>query len=244
MKIFNWLATITALVLVGTTAPLAPAQEIGASDESEVATHMHEHLTRITVIKSLIIMGNLDGVRDPARWLADHDAVAGLPRNFEPFVNLMREHAREVVKAANLKSAAVSVSNMARTCSNCHLANQVTLAFGFDRVPADWADTQSHMQRHQWAVDRLWEGLIGPSEIAWNLGADMLVDVPLHPDEVMDDASGEVDAVALDQMARRIHVLASQSANARTPTQRSDLYAEILGLCADCHTSLGRGPGQ
>ena len=243
MKTLFWLASITALVLIAATSRLLPAQEVRGEDETDVATHMHEHLDRITTIKSLIIMGNLDGVREPAIWLADHEAVPGLPTNFEPYVGLMRQYAREVNNATDLKSAAISVSSMARTCSNCHLVNEVEIEFGYDQMPAESSDTVTHMQRHQWAADRLWEGLIGPSDTAWGRGTDMLVDVPLHPDDVMDGASDEVDSEALDQIAHRIHVLAGQGTNTKTPIERSELYGEILGLCADCHTRLGRGPG-
>jgi len=45
----------------------------------------------------------------------------------------------------------------------------------------------------------------------------MLVDVPLHPDDVMDESPEDMDSEALDQIARRIHVLAGQGTNARTP---------------------------
>jgi len=244
MKTLFWLASIMVLTLLATTARLLPAQETGAEDISEVAMHMHEHLARITTIKALLIMGNLDGIREPATWLADHETVAGLPMNFEPYVGLMRQYAREVNNATDIEAAAIAVSGMARTCSNCHLVNEVVIEFGYDQLPAEWSDTVSHMQRHQWAADRLWEGLIGPSDTAWNRGTDMLIDVPLQSDDVMDGASDDVDPAGVDRIARRIHVLAGQGINARTPADRSELYGEMLGLCAECHTRLGRGPGQ
>jgi cytochrome c553 len=156
----------------------------------------------------------------------------------------MRQYARGVNNATDLISAALAVSAMAMTCSSCHLANDVTIEFGYDQVPAEWSDTVSHMQRHQWAVDRLWEGLIGPSDTAWNRGMDMLVDVPLHADDVMSEDSADADAAALDRMARRVHALTRRGTVATTPTERADVYGELLGLCAACHTRLGRGPGQ
>jgi hypothetical protein len=133
---------------------------------------------------------------------------------------------------------------MAKICSNCHLANEVQIEFGYDQVPAEWSDTVSHMQRHQWAADRLWEGLIGPSENAWNRGMDMLVDVPLHSEDVMDEDSGDVDTAALERIAGRVHALTRQGTIASTPTARAEVYGELLGLCAECHTRLGRGPGR
>jgi cytochrome c553 len=239
MKTLFWLASITALTIIATAAGYLRAQDIRDQDISDVATHMHEHLARITTIKSFIIMGDLDGVREPSIWLADHDTAEGLPENFEPYVGLMRQYAREVNNAADLRSAAISVSQMAKTCSNCHLVNEVEIEFGYDQLPAEWSDTVSHMQRHQWAADRLWEGLIGPSDTAWNRGADMLVDVPLHPDDVTNEDSADADTEVL-----RIHLFAGQATVAETTTERSELYGELLGLCAECHTRLGRGPGQ
>lgn len=242
MRNLFWLA-VTSMLIAITTQNL-PAQDIGAESISDVATQMHQHLDRITTIKSMIVMGNLDGVRDPAIWLADHEAVSGLPENFEPYIGLMRQYAREVNNASGLRSAAISVSQMAKTCGNCHMVNEVKIEFGFDQMPPEWSDTVSHMQRHQWAVDRLWDGLIGPSENAWNRGLNMLVDVPLHPDDVMDEESAGADTAALDRITRRIHDLAGLGTVTRTPTARSELYGEILGLCAECHTHLDRGPGQ
>ncbi len=244
MKKSIYVVMLAALAFSVYALPPLLAQDMDDEVESDVATHMHEHLARITTIKSFIIMGNLDGVREPATWLAQHEEVAGLPSNFEPYIGLMRAYAREVNNAADLNSAAIAVSQMARTCSNCHLVNEVEIEFGYDQVPADWADRVSHMQRHQWAADRLWEGLIGPSDTAWNRGTEMLVGVPLHPDDLTYDSSADVDKSAIDQLARRVHVLAGQGLAAKTPTARAELYGEMLGICAECHTLLGRGPGN
>ena len=238
------LVCILCAVLLTVTPKLLPAQGAGAEEVSDVATHMHEHLSRITEIKTQIITGNLAGVVDPATWLAEHESVTGLPDNFAPYVELMRNYAHQVVAADDLDSAAVAVSDMARTCGNCHLVNEINIGFDDDRMPADWSDITSHMKRHQWAADRLWEGLIGPSDIAWNQGTDMLVDVPLRPTDMVDEWTTTADFVAIDEIARRIHLLGGQGTNTRTPDARGKLYGELLGLCADCHSMLERGPGR
>ena len=235
---------IPCLALLAAMPILLPAQSPDADDGVDIATHMHEHLTRITEIKTQIISGNLPGVHEPAIWLAEHESATGLPENFEPYVEQMRNYARQVVAAGDLDSAAVAVSNMARTCGNCHLVNGIRIAFGYDRTPSDWSDTRSHMRRHQWAADRLWEGLIGPSDSAWGRGTDMLVDVPLSPINVMDGTTATFDAAAIDEIARSVHVLGGQGTNTGTPDARADLYAELLGRCAQCHGMLESGPGN
>lgn len=238
------LASILCFLSFSMVPQFVAAQEPAAASDSEVAEHMHEHLGRITAIKTSIIFGNLGGVREPAGWLAEHDTLPALPARFKPFVDLMRAYAREVVEAPDLDSAARSVSGMAQNCGNCHTANEVNLRFGFDQLPADWSDTQTHMQRHQWAMDRLWEGLIGPSDTSWSRGTDMLVDVPLGAEDVVHESTGGGDEAALAEIAERIHELGAQGANARTQSTRSQLYGEILGLCGSCHTRIGRGPGN
>jgi len=244
METSSRLVSILVFALFVILPSSLPSRAIGADVESEVANHMHEYLSRITTIKSFIIMGNLDRVRDSATWLVEHETVPGLPENFELYVEKMRSHAREVVGASDLKSAARSASRMAHTCGSCHLVNNIEIQFGFDTMPEDWADSITHMQRHQWAADRLWEGLIGPSDVAWSRGTDMLVDVPLSPAKFFNEATDGVDLAALDEIAHRVHVLGGRGTNIRTLDARSTLYGELLGLCADCHTRLDRGPGR
>jgi len=237
-----WLTLILVVALVAATMRPTLAQVASDEDRSMIADHMHEHLTRISMIKSAIVAGNLEGVDEPASWLAEHETVAGLPKEFESYVIQMKSHARRVIDAQNLVSAAKSVSEMAKTCGNCHLVNEINLEFGDDRMPRmDVEDVVTHMQRHQWAMDRLWEGLIGPSDTAWHRGADMLIDAPLLPSDV----TTAVDDVAeISNIARRIHALGGIGTETKTPDARSELYAEILGLCSRCHTLLGRGPAN
>ena len=237
-----WLALILIVALLTIVFRPSAAQVIMVENRSAVADHMHEHLTRISTIKSAIIAGELENAYEAATWLADHETAADLRAEFEPYIILMRSHARHVIEAEDLASAAESVSEMAKTCGNCHLVNGVNLQFGYDRRPReDLEDVVTHMQRHLWATDRLWEGLIGPSDTAWNRGTDMLIDAPLLPSDVT-TATDNVAEIA--RIARRIHALCGIGTETKTPDDRSELFGEVLGLCASCHTLLGRGPAN
>jgi cytochrome c553 len=236
------LALVFTLALFVYEPPPTLAQDVSEEQMTIVADNMHEQLTRISTIKAAIVAGRLAEVREPATWLADHETVAGLPADFEPFVAQMRTYARHVIEAQDLESAATAVSQMASTCGNCHVANGVELEFGYDRLPrTDLEDVVTHMQRHQWAADRLWEGLIGPSDRAWNRGTDMLIDVPLESEDV---TIVTAHFKQISDMARRIHSLGGIGTETVTPEARSELYGEVLGLCANCHMMLGRGPAN
>lgn len=219
------------------------AQEAVSEQESEVAEHMHDHLTYITTIRAFITMGLLEGTRQPANWLATHETLPVLPTSYEPFVEFMRSSARQVEKAEDLETAARAVSLMAQNCGNCHRASHVDVEFGYDALPALWSDSETHMQRHQWAMDRLWEGLIGPSDAAWTRGTAMLSEAPLHAAQVSARVTVS-EAEILEDMAREVHELGAAGTGLTSLTDRSQVYGRILGLCAECHTRVGRGPGM
>ena len=92
--------------------------------------------------------------------------------------------------AEDIVSAAASVSAIATNCANCHMASEVNLQFGYDQEPSEWQDLETHMQRHQWGVDRLWEGLIAPSDASWSRGIRMLAEAPLEGTETAWDENG------------------------------------------------------
>ncbi len=233
----RWIRPGSALCLLAAALALA-AQENPVEGESVAAIHMQEHLLRITDIKAAIVAGDLKAIRAPALWLAEHEPLPDLPLIYEPFLLSLRRNALRMVDAEDVVTAAAGVSAIARNCAGCHLASNVDLKFGFDQEPPAWSDLQSHMQRHQWAVDRLWEGLIGPSDGAWSRGITMLAEAPLHGTE----ASWDDEASGGDALAYRVHLLGRQAIAALTPESRSAIYGTLLGVCAECHTRTGGGP--
>ena len=159
---------LLALTTLASTALRAEAQT------TEMAGHMHEHLQSIDSIKQSVIDGNLAAVRQPATWLAEHAPPDGLPADWQPFVRQMKDHAQDVADATTLEAAAMGVSDMARTCGECHEHNKLNLELKENEKPSETAeDIGSHMQRHRWAVDNMWLGMILPSTTAWNRGTDM-----------------------------------------------------------------------
>lgn len=209
-----------------------------AAEETDLGTHMQQHMQQITRIRTAVISGDLDGVRRPATWLQQHEPAPEASILYVPFILSMRSHAGEILEARDVQSAAADVSAIATDCANCHIASEVDLDFGNASEPPAWSDMESHMQRHQWAIDRLWEGLIGPSDASWSRGIRMLAEAPLHGTE----ATWEGSVADGDAMARRVHELGREAATALLPHARAAIYGEMLGVCADCHTRTGGGP--
>jgi hypothetical protein len=88
------------------------------------------------------------------------------------------------------------------------------------------------MVRHLWAMDRMWEALIGGSDEAWRIGAEALA--TQSPDEEfgLGGASAAL-AEALHDQARDARQL--------TAAARPAAYADLVKVCAGCHTLNGVG---
>ena len=96
------------------------------------------------------------------------------------------------------------------------------------------------MRRHLWAVNRMWEGLIAPSDSAWKGGSEVLAAVRVKASDITRAPSEEPQVSYLIQRLREIGAAGSETTSRET---RSELYGELLSLCADCHSWTGGGPG-
>ncbi len=203
-----------------------------ASETETTAEHMQEHFTRATAVHAAVMMGDLDALREPAQWLADHDVAPGLPPNWEPYVAEMRAAAEQLLTQDDLAGAAAAASAMAQTCGNCHAALAGGVHFTAGPAPAAEPGAVAHMLRHNWAAERMWEGLTGPSNEAWMKGVDALADAPLDAEQL---GGPPVARTRISTLAQQVHALAGQAGEAVEPNTRAEVYGRFLATCARCH---------
>ena len=237
--VFRLAALACSLMLVTVAGAGQHAEEEAVSAFAE---HMHGHLDEVAAIKAAVIAGDLDGVIEPATWLATHDEPEGMPEAWQPYLEEMRLYAARASNAQDLLTAASAVSEIGRSCGGCHQATGFKVAFGMDeRPPSDVQNLRTQMQRHLWAADRMWDGLIGPSDAAWNRGTEILTEVQLTAGDITDKPGqkGQVSALVV-----RARSLGEQGSLATSSELRSGLYGEFLSLCASCHSLTGGGPAS
>ncbi len=88
------------------------------------------------------------------------------------------------------------------------------------------------MRRHEWASERLWEGLVVPSDEAWSIGIKTLAKSEF-PEEVL--ALGGAEARG---SARELARLLAKAQPTMPLDERSALYAELLLTCGTCHRAI------
>lgn len=91
------------------------------------------------------------------------------------------------------------------------------------------------MLDHKWATERMWEGVTGPWDNAWERGADSLAML-----QIFGEAMPEM--VLTDELRRRERELREIGEEAKTATtldERAALYGRLVATCGECHQLVG-----
>jgi mono/diheme cytochrome c family protein len=206
------------------------------------AEHMHGHLVHVDAIKTEVIAGNLDATREHSVWLSEHDEPPGMPDAWSPYVKEMRQYAAIAASARDLERVAVAVSEIARTCGECHRTNGANPEFAAgQRPPQELHDIKTEMHRHLWAANRMWESMIIPSDDAWKSATSMLAEVHLDTAQLTEDPA---NAARVEELLERARALGELGAATSAGPLRSEQLGKFLSLCARCHTLTGGGPAR
>lgn len=218
----------------GKAAPSASGTASGQADTPTVKALMADHFTKATDLRKAVVDGKLDDGQAAAKALTSTKLGDDLPKawktNLEPFMAAAKKGA----EAADLEALALATGELGAACGSCHKAmSGPTLEPG--DPPAEGSGVEAHMARHQWAADRMWDGIIGPSPAAWSAGTDVWADEALTSKEL---APSKTAPDEVKELGKKVHEL-GKKANAVTATEeQAQLFGEMLATCSSCHTKL------
>lgn len=216
-------------------APPAPvaidaAVTAPATLDAGVRERMDDHFGAVVRLQRALMRGELEQVRDEATYLIAHADDAGLEA-WRPHVAAMTAAAAQVKDAPDLVAAAGLAANLGLQCRRCHTAERAIVAFAWEPVPASDGSVRTRMQRHAWAAARMWEGLIGPSDELWQLGASIMMGTEL---QALSSARPAADHDVADAIAR-VEVLAREAITAATPEAEAAVQGDLMASCVRCH---------
>lgn len=201
-----------------------------------VRWHMQRHFEDLRTIERLLVAGRLDEAKALAFMLAKPEPDPGMA----PWAAEAREvvePARELVSARTIDEALRREPHVAVACAGCH--RQTERLPKLSRLPAlppDLPIAAARMARHQWAADRLWEGIIGLSDDRWRAGLEVLAATPLP-------AAAVPGASALAERLQRIARQALERRTSDTLDANARSYGDLLVTCAGCHAALPKPSG-
>jgi hypothetical protein len=188
----------------------------------EVRGHMHAHFARASDAAVALLRGELSDARVALTQLATDRPPAGWPLEKHEAVTAMQEAARRGAAAETLKPVAEALGDVLVACGSCHATASGGPLYPPDDLTLSTDDVRDHMQRHLWAMDRLWEGMVQPRELSWTMGLQVLAFDPPITDPEWD----ETDQAAL----RRLHDLSTA-----TGLSHGTHYGRLLAECGACH---------
>lgn len=231
--------TLPVLVL-GSVALVGIAVACAPNVSSDVEPRMLSHFESAGQLYSGAAAGDLVRVQAAGWALSESETGAGMPANAAVYVEQLRAFARLASRAPDAQAAATAVSRVGGTCGSCHRTVKRGPEYKIVSGPPEGSTPlATRMIRHQWAADRMWEGLVGPSTESWRQGAMVLQDAPLFTDALTHDVE-QYEAVT--RLAWEVHDVGVRAITATDQTVRADLFGELLGTCATCHDLLGDLP--
>lgn len=225
-----------AVVAMGTAVACAPRPT------AEVEPRMVGHFQNVSQLYAAAAQGQLEAVHAAARELLERETGTGLPPKATPHVEEMRAFAGLAARAPDLRSAASAAARVGASCGSCHKTMKRGPVYKVVSTPPEGSTpVATRMMRHRWAADRLWDGLVGPSEESWRAGTSALKDAPLFTDELTQNVEQYAEVTKL---AWTVHEVGALAAGARDQAARADLYGTLLATCAGCHMLLRGATAQ
>ncbi len=213
---------------------------------------MKDHGALSLVARNALIRGDLPVAQQSMRKLAFFMQHVPFPKQGKEYARITRELVTEVRDAGDLEEACMAFSRLSHACGQCH--------HGLDRGPPikleptpEGEDLKMHMQRHYWAVERMWEALLSDSPETFQAAAAVLAESPLHGSEDPDSENPP----GATRLAYEVHDLAFAAAvegKAREdeyvprpgepvepePTTRgqAEIFGRLLSACNQCHSLI------
>jgi mono/diheme cytochrome c family protein len=203
----------------------APVDQPEDPESPPKAMPMAEHFVQGEEIRIALIAGDLEKAKQPAQWLVDNLVTEDMPVRWRAHVPKVKRNAKKIVDATEIVDAAKAAGKLGEACGECHADIGIQLSPPDRPTPLKDDTTFAQMDRHSYAAERLWDGLVGSMDDAWTEGATLMRDAPLH---------GDAAPEPVMTLAASVHDLATSSLELK-PADRGERFGEIISTCATCH---------
>lgn len=203
--------------------------------EVEMVAAMEAHYNVVILAHDALLQGDLDAFRAQLALVPEQQLPPGSPEAWLLLHERLHEAARAGANVADLGAAAGALSSVVLACGQCHAALGTGPVYPAP-APDDGATAlETAMRDHAWATERLWEGVTGPWDNAWERGANALAQIEIFGEDDLTTNYSE-DLRSREQALREI----GQQATSTTGIgERAALYGRLLSTCGECHQAIG-----
>ena len=234
----RWTSFLSVLLMAGCGASASPVpgfESVGASPPTETSALMLRHYDHARSLSSAAIFGRPALAMAAAAAIRQEGPMSGMSAEAGPAYRAFVASVAAVEQADDRSELALSAAVVARQCGECHLASGLGPSFELGR-PVEAVTPRDHLRVLAWASSRMWESLIGGSDLAWRAGARALSGQRLDEDLYASRAS---DLDAARGLAARLHDLGVRALSSSERGERAALLGEVWGTCSGCHDLVG-----
>ncbi len=228
------LFSLTLFLILSANSGGVQAVEPTGPTEIEMVTLMERHYEVTILAHDALIQGDLEKMRSQLSRIVEQTLPASAPPSWRPHhVRLQEAATSGASRMSSLASAGSVMANVAEACGSCHAALKVSNIYYRPAPPAKDDQLKTAMRTHQWASERLWEGVTGPLEEAWPRGADALADIRLFA------TNGETVKGSLRVREDELREMGRKAKTTTGLHERAAIYGRLLTTCAGCHQEAG-----
>jgi cytochrome c553 len=212
--------------------PVTDAPEAAA--DSALSDSMREHFELATAAHDALLHGDLPGFREEMASLGEARLPPGSSRSRVTLHKALEAAAIGASQARDIDAAGAALGPVVLACGTCHSELGKGPRYEVEK-PTEGANAlQTAMLGHEWATERLWEGITGPSDAAWLLGAEALSRTDVFGDQ------GEAVMISefVRERERHLRSIGEQAREAEGLEARAGLYGRLLATCAECHQAI------
>ncbi len=209
-----------------------PSSPTGLSEVEMVAV-MEAHYNAAIAGHDALIRGDLETLHRRLAELETQALPPAAPQSWEPYQAQLREAARGAAAVTSVNTAGPVMAAVAEACGSCHAAVQAGKIYFWPAPPEGEDKLETAMRTHQWATERLWEGVTGPFDAAWERGAAALAEAQVF------GAEGEAVESGLRAREAALQELGRSAQATIGLHERALVYGRLLSTCAECHRAAG-----
>lgn len=243
-RISTWVALGVALVAVigcgeesPTAVPSSPEPETSVRErptEIEMVASMEAHYGASILAHDALQQGDLEAFRSQLALARDQELPASSPPEWRALHQQLKEAASRGATVSDLDAAAGALGSLVLACGTCHEALDMGPVYPAPAPDDGNDDLETAMLDHKWATERLWEGVTGPWDVAWQRGSAALAVI-----QVFGDRGAETLSDDLRRREQELREIGEQAMTTTALDERAALYGRLLSTCGDCHRAIG-----
>ncbi len=225
--------SLALLSLLPGNSGIVSATDTIKPTEAEMVAVMEGHYEVAILSHDALIQGDLEKVRSRLTRIVKQELPASAPQSWRPHHTRLHEAVRGASRISSLESGGSVMGDVAEACGACHTALDVGNIYYWPAPPEGDDEFETTMRTHQWATERLWEGVTGPLKEAWPRGAEALANIRLFED------LGDSIKDSLRKREDKLRGMGRKAKAAKGLHERAVIYGQLLTTCAGCHQELG-----